>query len=256
MGEAMVASLIRAKVSSPEEISVCDPCAARRRLLKRRYKVSATSNGAETAKSARVLVLAVKPQQMADALEDIADFITRRHLALSIAAGRTIAVIERLLPAARVVRVMPNLPCTVGKGVSVFCMGSRTNPADGRTVNRILSSMGGVLELPETKFDVVTAISGSGPAFFAYLLDCIADSGVRLGLTRKEALSLAEQTMLGTAELLIRERTDPRDLIESVSSAKGTTVAGLSVLTRPSTGRTIDATVRAAAKRSRELSGS
>jgi pyrroline-5-carboxylate reductase len=138
--------------------------------------------------------------------------------------------------------------------MSAFCLGTRTTASDRRIVVRQLSAFGAALELPEEQFDAVTALSGSGPAFFAYVLDALVDSAEKQGLQRDHALLLAEQTMYGTAKLLKEQKIAPQDLIESVASAKGTTAAGLSVLDESTIRAVLHRTLAAAARRSRELS--
>jgi pyrroline-5-carboxylate reductase len=206
--------------------------------------------------SAETLVLAVKPQQLDAVLTELASLITADHLVISIAAGKKLAGIESLLPSARVIRVMPNLACLVAEGMSVLCPGSKATPADIATATKLLSCFGKVLELPEEKFDAVTALSGSGPAFLTYLLNGLVAAGVEEGLTRQDALLLAEQTMLGTAKILIEKGTDPQELIQSVTSAKGTTAAGLAVMENSDILAVLRKTIGAAADRSKELSAS
>ncbi len=167
----------------------------------------------------------------------------------------TLEQIESRLPVGTpVVRVMPNLPCTVGEGMSVYCLGRRARRADARTAVRLLTCFGRVREVPERLFDAVTALSGSGPAFFAYVLDALARGAQKEGLTRSDALLLAEQTMLGTARLLLDTGQEPEALIQAVASPKGTTVAGLTVLTASPVSTILARAIRAAARRSRELS--
>jgi pyrroline-5-carboxylate reductase len=254
MAEAMLAAFLRAGVSGRRELAVSELAGARRRYLKRRYRVAVAHDNPGTAAAADVLFLAVKPQQLGDLLAEIASVLTRRHLAVSIAAGRTTAWIEARLPRARVVRVMPNLPCRVGEGMSVLCIGKRARPADGRRVARLLAAFGKVLELPEKQFDAVTALSGSGPGFLAYVLGHMIRAAQREGLAGGDARMLAAQTMLGTARLLMEPGTDPEALVAAVASAKGTTAAGLAVLERARAGLVLQRTIRAAARRSRELS--
>ena len=254
MGEAIMASLIRSRAVRPCEVFVSDAKASRRRALSRRYKVNVSANNAIVASRAQTVFLAVKPQELNAVLDDISAAVTGRHLVISIAAGRRLSSIESRLPRARAVRVMPNLPALVSEGMSVFCAGSRATAADRKRTVRLLSCFGRVLELPESHFDTVTALSGSGPAFFAYVLDAVVRAAVGQGLARKQAKLLAEQTMLGTAKLLMQQHIDPLDLVRAVASPKGTTEAGLKVLEPSSVAKVLERTIAAAAVRSRELS--
>lgn len=255
MAEAIIASLLATRKFSPHELNVCDISAERRRILQKRYGVNVYSRN-NMAEVANIIFLSVKPQNIAEVIGEIAADITKEQLVVSIAAGKTTSALEAMLPPqTRVVRVMPNLPGMVMHGMSVFCLGSSAKAADRRIVQGILISFGKVLELPEDKFDAVTALSGSGPAFFAYLLDCMVEAGVQEGLSREDALLMAEQTMMGTAQYLLERNVDPRDLIKTVSSAKGTTEAGMKALSeRGTVAGVISRTIKAAAMRSNELS--
>jgi len=254
MAEAMIGSLIEAKQLLPHELSVSDISPERRAVIKQRFRVNVYSKNQVIPGVADVLFIAVKPQQLADVLGEIASGVGRQHLLISIVAGKKLEFIQSMLPQARVVRVMPNLPCTVSEGMSVFCMAPEASVADKQMASRLLSYFGEVLELPEEHFDAVTALSGSGPAFFSYFLNQMVTAAVGEGLSRENALLLAGQTMLGTAKLLIGKKIDPVDLIKAVASARGTTAAGLEVLGRSDLPGIISQTIKAAAKRSAELS--
>jgi pyrroline-5-carboxylate reductase len=222
--------------------------------VRRRLGIQVTADNAEVARRARVVFLAVKPQQMREVLAHLRPAVGARHLIVSIAAGIGIRSLEAALPSARVVRVMPNMACLVAASMSVYAAGRRATAADRRRVRGLLAALGDALELPERRFDAVTALSGSGPAFFAYAADAMADGAVGEGMRRADALRLAGQTLLGTARLLRERRIDPRDLIAGVASAKGTTAAGLAVMDAANARDILRRAVRAAARRSRELS--
>jgi len=255
MAEAIISAVIRSGQAGAHEVFASDVDEDRRAEIKRVYGINAYSKNAAVVTAVRVLVLAVKPQNLDDVLVEIAPDITPEHLVISIAAGKQTADIEAHLAAARVARVMPNLPATVGEGMSVFCVGRHASELDRETVRRLLSSFGRVLDLPEEDFDTVTAMSGSGPAFFAHFLNCMVEAAVSEGLHRSDAVLLAEQTMLGTARLLIESEMSPLELIRSVSSPNGTTVAGMACLDQPSFAARVQETVEAAARRSKELRG-
>ena len=254
MAEAIMSALVASKTVGVHEIFASDVSAERRRFIKRRHGVNVYSKNHLVIDAVDIVVLAVKPQNLDDVCREIAPDITGKHLVISIAAGKRITSIETLLPHAKIVRVMPNLPSQVAEGISAFCAGTRATDVDKKTAASLLACFGKVIELPENLFDIVTAISGSGPAFFAYVLDRMVDAGVEEGMQRKDALLLAAQTMLGTSRLLIEQKLDPADLIKAVASPKGTTEAGLKVLESSPVADSIRATVRAATQRSRELS--
>jgi len=254
MAEAIIAELIHSRVLAPRDIAVSDVSEERRRLLVHLSGVTILADNPPLLRLCQVVFLAVKPQNLDAVLREIAGDVTPDHLVISIAAGKRIQSIESLLPSGRVIRVMPNLAAVISEGMSVFTLGTRATAEDRRTAARLLSCLGQVLELPEPHFDAVTALSGSGPAFFAHFMQLVADAGAQLGLPRNDALLLAKQTMLGTALLLTRGKMSPEDLIKAVSSEKGTTVAGMTVLRSSPIAAIVAETLAAAARRSEELS--
>ena len=255
MAEAIAGALIGAKRVSAHQIFASDVSEERRAVLKRKHGVNVYSSNTVVVESAEVVFLAVKPQDLDDVLEEISDRVDDGHLVISIAAGKKMSQIESYLPRARVVRVMPNMACLVSEAMSVYCAGRWATERDGKTAADLLSCFGKVLELPEDQFDAVTAVSGSGPAFFAYFLQNMIKAGVKEGLSPEDSLLLAEQTMLGTSKLFMEMDIEPADLIKAVASAKGTTAAGLEVFSKSTLAKTVGRAVKAAAKRSRELSG-
>jgi pyrroline-5-carboxylate reductase len=254
MAEAIIRGLVSSGTVAPDDVVVSDISEERCALLRDTYGASICSDNRALALGVDVLFLAVKPQGLDAVLADLAPVVDARHLVISIAAGKSIAGIAAALPAARVVRVMPNLPATVGEGMSVFYMGPGTSAVDGETVTTLLSCFGEVLELPEDQFDAVTAVSGSGPAFFAHVLALIIDAGTALGLAPSAAAKLATQTMLGTARLLTEQPISPAELVTAVCSKGGATEAGMRELDAPALADILWKTLKAAADRSRELS--
>lgn len=254
MAEAMIAAMISSRKVVSHEIFACDVDPRRRDLLKKKYGINVYSSNRIAVADSDIVFLAVKPQVLLDVLGEIAGDVTKKHIVVSIAAGKKIASIEGVLEGAKVVRVMPNIACLAGEGMSVYCGGSRVSRRDKDIVAELLGCFGRVLELKEDMFDAVTAISGSGPAFFAHLALCMVDAGAAEGLEREDAMLLVQQTMLGTSRLLLEKGMAPEELIKAVTSAKGTTEAGLKVLQKPSVASAISRTVKAAAGRSRQLS--
>ena len=253
MAEAMIAGLVKNRFCGPDAILASDICGERLKEISQRMGIRITVDNAEVLGHAPLCVVAVKPQQVDEVLGGLAPVVTSAHLMVSIAAGKTTAALESLLPAGRVVRVMPNIACLVGEGMNAFTRGRRATPADADVVSRLRACCGQALELPESLFDAVTALSGSGPAFFAHVLDRFVDGAVQEGLPRGQALLLAEQTMLGTARLLMAKPMTPADLATAVTSAKGTTAAGREILETPVLADILGRTIAAAARRSREL---
>ncbi|MEI8140487.1 MAG: pyrroline-5-carboxylate reductase [bacterium] len=253
MAEAMISGLIANGFAGPGEIVVSDISGERLKMVNDVYGVRVTLSNSEVVALAPICVLAVKPQQLGAVLGDLASLISANHLMVSIAAGKSTSYLESLLPTGRVVRVMPNMACLVGAGMNVYTRGSRATAADGVMVANLLGCCGRALEVPELLFDAVTALSGSGPAFFAYLLEQLVEGAVKEGLPREQALILGAQTMVGTAQLLLQKEMSPSDLATAVTSAKGTTAAGREVLETQVMAGILGRTIQAAAQRSREL---
>lgn len=254
MAEAMAGAWIRKGRLAPDQILAADVSDDRLKALSGGLGIRTTTVNAAVVEACPIVVLAVKPQQLRDVMASLSGTPFVGRLVISILAGKRLASLAACMPEARLVRVMPNLPCLVGEGMSAFCLGQGASPADRDLVSGLFSCFGRVLEVPETEFDVVTALSGSGPAFLAYVLKAMADSASKQGLDPAQALLMAKQTMLGTARLLVDQGQDPAALIQSVASAKGTTAAGLSVLESSDVAGVLDGVLKAAAARSRELS--
>jgi pyrroline-5-carboxylate reductase len=254
MAEAILRSLLGTEIVAPFEVMASDADASRPAALAAELKIQAAPSNVAAADWADVVFLCVKPQQLEDVLRELAGTITDRHLVISIAAGKKLATIEARLRLARVIRVMPNVCCLVGEGMNVFTLGAKATEEDADTAMRLLGSCGAAHTLPEAQFDAVTALSGSGPAFFARFLIHLVEGAKAEGLSADDAEALAVQTMAGTAALLRNTTLTPEQLIANVTSAKGTTAEGLAVLDQSDFAAVIRATVAAAARRSRELS--
>lgn len=200
-----------------------------------------------------VIVLAVKPGQVADALAPLAGMGVPRLL-VSLAAGVPLARLESLLPPTfRVIRVMPNTPALVGAGASAYSLGGRATEADAAVAERLLGAVGLAVRVPEGQLDAVTGLSGSGPAYLCLVIEALADGGVAAGLPRPLALRLAAQTVMGTGRLVMESGEHPARLKDDVASPAGTTVEGLKVLEDRGVRSAFMEAVAAAARRSREL---
>ncbi|MBI4354642.1 MAG: pyrroline-5-carboxylate reductase [Candidatus Omnitrophica bacterium] len=223
----------------------------------RRFAVESVSME-RLAQRCHVVIIAVKPQDLGPALESLRRaFATRsrRVLVMSIAAGVRLASLERRLGrGVSVIRVMPNLPATVGCGMSALARGRAAAASDMAVAKAIFRCVGDVVELPERLFDVVTAISGSGPAYVFLILQALCDAGRRGGLPKSVAQQLAMRTAKGSAELALQSGETLEVLIARVASKKGTTEAALKVFARRGLARIIREGVSAAVRRSRQLS--
>lgn len=253
MAEALLSGMLAQKVCKAEELLVSDLDPGRRQWLHERYGIETLEQNLAVAERSDVVILAVKPQHLDPVLTELAPVAAGR-LFVSIAAGRRLATFEQRLSGARMVRVMPNLPFQAGEGMSVCCRGTAATEADIELVRQMLESGGRVLELDESFFDVVTALSGSGPAFLAFVVQAFVQTAVLHGMATETALELALQTMRGTATIMMQDGIAPADLMTSVASKGGTTAAGLAVLDNSDVRAVLQATLDAAAQRSAELS--
>lgn len=226
MGEALLSGLLRAGWSS-EEIVITDRRPDRCAEILDKYGVSSLSN-VEAVTNAQTVVLVVKPQDMIGLLKEIQSFVKPGSLVVSLAAGITTTLIENALtPGTPVVRVMPNTPALVDQGMAAISGGAHCSAEHLDHAEKILSSTGKVVRVPERYQDAVTAISGSGPAYIFYVVEAMIEAGVLLGLPRDIATELTVQTALGAATMLAETGEHPTVLRERVTSPAGTTVAAL-----------------------------
>ncbi len=249
MAEALIKGILG---SGPREILVSEPREDRRAYLERTYRVRTTSSNKDVVSACRVIILAVKPQNMDEVTAEVADLITRDTVIVSIAAGITLSYLTSRLRTNRVIRVMPNTPALVQEGMSVLSLCECIPDADMAPVREMFMSVGKVLVLPEKYMDAVTAISGSGPAFFALFAEKIIEAGTAAGLTPEQAFELAIQTFIGTARLF-ETGIHPAKVREMVTSPGGTTAAGIAVFEERLLAETVRAAIAAAVGRSREL---
>lgn len=226
MGETLLAGLIAAGYA-PADLVCADRGPGRGPALEARYGV-ATSPPAEAVASSDIVLIMVKPQDVAPLLDDIAPHLGAHAIVASIAAGVTTQTLEARLPAGTsVVRAMPNTPARVGAGMTALAPGSSASDAEVEQVAEVLRAVGQVSIVPERYMDAVTAISGSGPAYLFYVVESMIDAAVMLGLPRDIATQLVVQTMYGSAKLLRDSGEHPTVLRENVTSPGGTTAAAL-----------------------------
>ncbi|MBS2029594.1 MAG: pyrroline-5-carboxylate reductase [Deltaproteobacteria bacterium] len=254
MAEALVRGLLRAKTSEPGEITVTGKRGERLEELAKQYGVATTRDNLAAAKGAEVVVLSVKPQAMADLLDEVSSGIGANQLVISVAAGVPIAAMERKLgTGARIVRSMPNTPALVGQGAAAIAGGKHATPADLETAKAIFDAVGMTVVTEEYLLDAVTGLSGSGPAYIFLIIEALADAGVKVGLPRRTAQALAAQTVAGSARLLIETGIHPGQLKDQVTSPGGTAIAGLHTLEAGGMRTTLINAVEAATQRAREL---
>ncbi|MQY16503.1 Pyrroline-5-carboxylate reductase [Streptomyces sp. RB5] len=254
IGEALLSGMIRAGWS-PTDILVTARRRERADDLRTRYGVESVSN-ADAAKRADTLILAVKPQDMGTLLQELAPHVPADRLLISAAAGITTAFIEGHLPHdTPVVRVMPNTPVLVDEGMSVLSAGTHATHEHLTRAEEIFKPVGKTLRVPETQQDAATALSGSGPAYFYYLVEAMTDAGILLGLPRDKAHDLIVQAAIGAAVMLRDSGEHPVKLREAVTSPAGTTISAIRELENHGVRAALIAAIEAARDRSKELGG-
>ncbi len=240
--------------SSGAELIASDPSSEARERFARATGGQTVDDNADVARRADVLFLAVKPQQMVRVAAELKGKLGPDLLVISIAAGIRLSVLAQGFgEKVRLVRVMPNTPCLVGKGACGYCLGGTATPADGQLVQQLLSAVGLAVEVEEKLLDAVTGLSGSGPAFVYVIIEALSDGGVRMGLPRAVASALAAQTVLGAAQMVLSTGDHPGVLKDRVASPGGTTIAGLQALEQAGLRGGLMAAVEAATRRSLEL---
>ena len=254
MGEALLSGVLRAG-RMPSEMMVTARREERGALLRERYGVDVAAN-IEAARTADTLVLAVKPQDMATLLEEIAPHVPAGRLVISIAAGIPTSFIEERLPdGVPVVRVMSNTPVHVDQAMSVISAGSHAAEEHLKLAEGLLSPVGKVLRIPESLQDAATALSGSGPAYFYYLVEAMVDAGILLGMPRAAALEMVIQSAVGAATMLRDSGEHPVILREAVTSPAGTTINAIRELERHGVRAAVIEAIESARDRGRELAG-
>ena len=254
IGEALIRGVLAANLTRSDQIFASDMDAGRLNALHTELGINTSTDNTGAVSSADVIILAVKPQIIATVLKSIKPEITEEHLVISVAAGVRIRQIEENLPAgAHLIRVMPNIACTVRQAISAICAGTEATESDIETARTIFGSVGRVVVVPESMMDAVTGLGGSGPAFIFQVIEALADGGVHEGLPRDVALELAAQTVLGAAAMVLETGEHPGALKDMVTSPAGTTIQGIRALEAHGLRAAMMAAVIAATRRSREL---
>ncbi len=255
MATALARGFVRAGILVPDAILASDPSESARNDFTREVPGAIVYNdNIAVAQRADVVLLAVKPQQMTDVLAAIRDAIRAEALVVSIAAGVTLDRLAAGLPARqRIIRVMPNTPCLIGRGASCFSRGAHATAADSTFVAELLSSVGVAFEVEENLLDAVTGLSGSSPAFVYSMIEAMTEGGAAAGLPPALAAELAARTVAGAADMVLETRETPAVLRDRVTSPGGTTQAGLARLAERGFDAAVVEAVEAAVRRSAEL---
>jgi pyrroline-5-carboxylate reductase len=231
MGETMIKGLLAKGLCAPADIVACDISTSRLETLRSTYKIKVAEDYIMALKGADVVVLAVKPQNLAGLMPSLKDRLHKAQLVLSIIAGATISTITDGLGHGAVVRAMPNTPAQIGAGVCVWTCSGDVNQRQKDMAKSILNALGMEIYVPEERYiDMATAVSGSGPAYIYKVMEALIDAAVRIGLSREMAETLVQETAWGAALLAKKTNRHPEELRKMVTSRGGTTEAGLAKL--------------------------
>jgi pyrroline-5-carboxylate reductase len=255
MGEALVSGLISSGSSLPEKIICTDIRLNKLKSVKKKYGVMTLTDNIKAVKSSEIIIYAIKPQIISSVFKETAPFLDMSKLIISIAAGVPLSAIETCLKKElRLIRVMPNVAAFVKESASVISSGANATKEDIDLCSAIFNSMGKSIFIKEDALmDAITGLSGSGPAYVFIIVDALADAGVKMGLSREDALFLSTQTVLGAAKLLLETKEHPGRLKDMVTSPGGTTIAGIHALETGGLRATLINAVEAATRRSKEL---
>lgn len=254
MAEAIIGGLLRKAVTTPERILAAGPRAERTAELHERYGVRAYQDNREAAQAADAVILAIKPQRLSKVLPELAGTIPPGALVLSIIAGATIQAISDGLNHAAVVRSMPNTPAQIGEGVTVWAASPAVSDEQRELARQILDALGQeVFVEDESYLDMATALSGTGPAYVFLFMEGLVDAGVHMGLPRRTAEQLVQQTILGSVSYYQKNKIHPAQLRNQVTSPGGTTAAALYYLEKAGFRTALSRAVWAAYERTLEL---
>jgi pyrroline-5-carboxylate reductase len=255
MGEVLIRGLIQSGKVTEAEIIASDVSQDRLNHVSKTYGIRTTGSNVEVVENASIIVIAVKPQNIDDLLDELSHSSHEGHLFISIAAGITTdKLAAKMHHKSGIIRVMPNAPASVLAGIAALCPGGNVSPADLQRAVSIFECVGRTVVIKnEALMDVVTGLSGSGPAFVFLMIESLSDAGVQLGISRKESSILAAQTVYGAAKMLLETGRHPSELKDIVATPGGTTFAGLKMLEKGNFRSTVMDAVEAATIRSREL---
>jgi pyrroline-5-carboxylate reductase len=254
MGEAMLAAVLAKSLAQPASISVSDVSRERLEHLKKRYSVQITADNVAAVSAKDIIILAVKPQNLAEVVDGLRGRIESSQLVLSIIAGAKISTVSQGLNHGAVVRAMPNTPAQVGEGMSVWTATPAVTEGQKQSAKAILGAMGRELYVDDEAYlDMATAISGSGPAYFFLMVEALVEAAIEIGLPRDTAQELVLQTMLGSGRFIEQSGEAPSELRRKVTSPGGTTAAALEQFEKVGFDKLVRRAVRAAYERAKEL---
>ena len=231
MAGAIMGGVIKSNVFKPEEIIGADLFAPGRERVQKEYGINVTADNKEVAQKAETIILSVKPQFYESVIADIKDVVTDKQIIITIAPGKTLAwLAEQFGKDVKIVRTMPNTPAMVGEGMTAVCPNEHLTEDEIAYVKSLLESFSRAEIVPERLMDVVTAVSGSSPAYVFMLIEAMADAAVSGGMPRKQAYQFAAQAVLGSAKMVLDTGKHPGELKDMVCSPAGTTICGVDAL--------------------------
>jgi len=254
MGEAMLAAALEDGLAKPESIWVSDVSQERCQALAQKYGVTAMAGNLEAISGKDIVVLAIKPQNLAEVMTEIGGQLKPGQVVFSIVAGARIETLSKGLQHGAIARAMPNTPAQIGEGMSVWTATPQVTGEQKGLVGAILGAMGAEIYVEDEKYiDMATAISGSGPAYFFMMAESLIEAAVAIGLPRDMARRLVVQTMLGSGRLIQQSGEEPAQLRRKVTSPGGTTARALEQFEKGQFAELVKRAVKAAYDRAREL---
>ncbi|MCW4040696.1 MAG: pyrroline-5-carboxylate reductase [Candidatus Bathyarchaeota archaeon] len=254
MGEAIIAGLLNSGAYTPQDMQIVEVLADRRDHIMKKYTVAAATNLDDAVRFGDLIIVAVKPNIVGEVAAQLSPMITPEKIVISIAAGVTIKQIRTHIPQnIAVIRVMPNLACSVNEAMIAACSSVNTTIEEMNTATAVLSLLGKVVQLEEQYLNLATGLVGSGPAYLFVIIDALADAGVRLGLPKDLSILLAAQTTLGAAKIVVETGDHPAKLKDMVATPGGTTVEGLLALEQGKLRATLISAVTEATRRAKGL---
>jgi pyrroline-5-carboxylate reductase len=253
IGAAILRGILRAQIVDPDQVSMVEINPERAQELSEKHKIQVVAS-CQDLESVEVALMAIEPHATLKVVRELNGALHKDSLVMSVAAGVTLRQMQSALPENQpIIRCMPNSPVLVAKGVTALARGGTANDDHINTAMEIFGAVGSVVEIDERHINAVTALSGSGPAYVYVFVEALSDAGVRLGLDRKTAFTLAAQTVTGSAQLVIESGKHPAQLKEMVTSPGGTTIAALHSMERAGFRGIVMDGVKEAHDRAREL---
>ncbi|XP_033640360.1 pyrroline-5-carboxylate reductase 2-like [Asterias rubens] len=253
VAQTIVRGFLLADIIPAAQMTASAPTSRNLKVIKE-MGVNCTNSNKEIVTKNQTIFIAVKPNMVSNVLKEISPAVTHNHMLVSLAAGISVEFIESRLPVgARVIRAMPNTPCGIGEGATMFTCGSAVKEEDKILTEKYFRSLGYCMEGDETMIDAVMAVSGSGPAYAYIAIDALADGGVKMGLPREIAIKLAAQTLLGSAKLVLQGDKHPSELKDDVCSPGGTTIDAIHQLEKGGFRKCLIEAVEAACLKAKEL---